>query len=134
MTAPDLEVLRARFLTQFVRAAQTGVELSVRDIARLVRRNPYDLVRSADATRRYSELPIDERLQAYLRDVVLLLGAGYELFGDVEKTVQWFRGEQLTQFGGATPEASVAAGRAEEVRESMRVARRPDSAGSPEKA
>lgn len=56
-----------------------------------------------------------EKLQAYLRDAVRVMGAAAEINGCFQDAAFWFRNEPISAFDFRTPEQLVSEGRAEDL-------------------
>ncbi|WP_394697425.1 hypothetical protein [Pseudoxanthomonas japonensis] len=61
--------------------------------------------------------PESEKLQDFMRDSVSVISMAIETNGgDLDRAVFWFRNVALTELGGETAEAYVAAGKADAIR------------------
>ena len=70
-----------------------------------------DLARLAGVHRTtVSDNPSNPRLQGYLRDSLKALSAAYELSGDRDRAIYWFRNVPLPEYNHRTAEELVAAG------------------------
>lgn len=56
-----------------------------------------------------------EKLQAYLRDAVRVMGAAADINGSFQDAAFWFRNEPISAFDFKTPEQLVSEGRAEDL-------------------
>lgn len=56
-----------------------------------------------------------EKLQAYLRDAVRVLGAAADVNGNFQDAAFWFRNEPVSAFNFKTPEQLVSDGRADDL-------------------
>jgi hypothetical protein len=59
--------------------------------------------------------PTSTGVQNHIRDNMRVLRAAYDLAGDVQRAIFWFKNEALPEFEYKTPEALVAEGRADDV-------------------
>ena len=75
-----------------------------------------DLARLAGVHRTtLADNPSNHRLQGYLRDSLKALSAAYELSGDRDRAIYWFRNVPLPEYDHRTAEELVAAGRVDTV-------------------
>jgi hypothetical protein len=56
-----------------------------------------------------------EKLQAFLRDAIRVLGAAADINGNLPDALFWFRNEPIPPFDYQTPEQLVSAGRADDL-------------------
>jgi hypothetical protein len=62
-----------------------------------------------------SRAPASPAVQKFMRDVLRVVKAMYDVSGDVRKTLFWYRNEPLSVFEYKTPEMLVSMGRTDDV-------------------
>lgn len=59
-----------------------------------------------------SRMPTSPRLQDFLRDAVRVITAAFNLVGNADRALYWFRSHPIREFDYKTPEVLVSEGRA----------------------
>jgi hypothetical protein len=104
IAAATRQTARARCLQRLVQGADADAALSPNAVATVLGRNAYDLVRQSAECRHLAGLPMNERLQAHLRNIVKVLDLGFRIHGEIEKTLHWYRHSLVAELGNRTPE------------------------------
>ncbi|MES2938330.1 MAG: hypothetical protein V4864_11650 [Pseudomonadota bacterium] len=113
ITATAHDAVGARSLARLAQGLRSGAALSASAVAALMGRNAYDLIREAAESTSSLAVPMDERLQAHLRNVVRTLDRAYLVHGSMRKALHWYHHGVVAELGNRTPEWCTLHGQAE---------------------